>query len=83
MSADDGGVNHGVFVVGLCSERAKDPLPDPAGGPAAPAPMHVLPEAKALRQIAPGNPGPVPLEHRLDKQAVVLCRYPHCAFPSR
>jgi hypothetical protein len=42
-----------------------------------------LPGAKALGQVAPGNPGPVAVENRLHKQPVILRGHADMAFPSR
>src|SRR6516164_6792996 len=44
--------------------------------------MNIFPIAKAFRQIPPGDPCPIAIEHRLNEQAVVSGGYPDCLFPS-
>jgi len=44
--------------------------------------MDRFPSAKPFRQIPPGNPGPIAIQHRLDKQPVVPSGYPHMPFAS-
>ncbi len=61
----------------------KDPFPDTRLGPAAEPPMHILPVAEALRQIAPGNAGPVAVEHGFDEPAVVRRGHSDRALPPR
>ncbi len=39
--------------------------------PPAEAPVHVLPIPEAFRQIAPGYPGPIAVQHRFDEPPVV------------
>lgn len=43
--------------------------------------MNPYPIAETLRQIAPGNAGPIPVEHRLDEQPVVSRRHPDVTLP--
>src|SRR5207248_605932 len=83
MSAHDGAVDDRVFVVGIGREMLEDALPDSGFGPAAKAPMHVLPVAEAFRQVAPGNAGAVAIQNRLDEQAVVRRGHADMALPSR
>jgi hypothetical protein len=71
MGTHDGAVDHRVLVVGFPGQVLEHFLPHPALRPAAPAPMHILPVPEALRQIAPGNPSTIPVQHRLDKQPVI------------
>src|SRR5271157_4389534 len=53
MGSDDGGVDHGVFVVRIVRQRLEKTLPNAALRPAREPRMDVLPIAKALGQIAP------------------------------
>jgi hypothetical protein len=76
MSLHDGAVDHRVFVVGIGGEMVEDPFPGAGFGPAAEAPVSVLPVAEAFRQIAPGNAGEVAIQHRFDEQAVICCGHP-------
>src|SRR3954452_24259361 len=71
MGAHDGAVDHRIFVVSLCSEVLEHPLPDAGAGPAAEAPLHLDAVSKTLRQVTPGDPGSIPVEHSLHKQPVV------------
>jgi hypothetical protein len=73
---NNGAVDHGVFVVGINSQMLKDALPYAGLGPAAEPPVRVLPVAKALGQIAPGNSGAVPIHNRFDESAIVAGGYP-------
>src|SRR5215212_1410884 len=74
MGAHDGAVDHGILVVGVACEVLEDALPHTRLGPAAEAPMHLHAVAEALGQVAPGNTGPVAVEHRLDKQPIIRRR---------
>ena len=69
---DDGAVDHGVFVVGLCGQVLKQPFPHPGLGPAAKPPVRILPITKALRQITPGNSSTVAIDNRFDESTIVL-----------
>ena len=53
MRSDDGGVDHGVFVVGIIRQCLEKTLPNATFRPARETRMNVLPVTKALRQIAP------------------------------
>jgi hypothetical protein len=83
MDPHDGAVDHRIFVVGIGREMLENPPPYAGFGPAAEAPMHVLPIAKTLRQITPGYPSPVAIEYSLDEQAVVGCSYADRPFTPR
>jgi hypothetical protein len=75
LRPNNGVVDHGVFVVGINSRMLKDALPYAGLGPAAEPPVRVLPLAKALGQIAPGNSAAVPIHNRFES-AIVAGRYP-------
>jgi hypothetical protein len=74
MGAHDGAVDHRVLVVGIACEVLEDALPHTRVGPAAEAPMHLHTIAEAFGQVAPGNTGPVAVEHRLDEQPIIRRR---------
>jgi hypothetical protein len=82
MGAHNSAVDHRIFVVGVCCEVLKDPLPHTSLSPAAEAPVHVLPVTEPLRQIAPRHPCPITIEHGLDEQPIVRRGNPDRAFPS-
>jgi hypothetical protein len=71
MGAHDGAVDHGIFVVGIRRKKLKELLPNSRFGPSAEPLVHVLPVAEAFRQVAPGNPSPIAIEHGFDKQPVI------------
>jgi len=77
MSAHDGAVDHGVFVVSICREVAENTLPDAGPGPPAEPLMDVLGVAEVLRQIPPARAGAIAIKHRLNKQAVVRRGHPN------
>src|SRR3954453_4341265 len=72
MDLDDGGVDQGVFQVGLVRDGVEQPLPDARLHPIAEAREDAVPVAKQGRQITPGTAGMHNPQHRLDKQAIVL-----------
>ena len=72
-------VNLGVLIVCIRSEGLKDLLPDTTVAPAHVASMYDLKVPKAFGQIAPGDDGPITIEHRLDKQTIVLGNHPNRA----
>jgi hypothetical protein len=76
VGAHHGAVDHGVLVVGVAGQALEDPFPHAGLGPAAEAGVDLLPGAEPFRQVAPGDAGAVPVQHRLDEQAVVLGRDP-------
>src|SRR5215471_8368645 len=71
MSPHDGAVDHRIFVIAIGCQVLKDALPDTGFGPAAEPPVRILPVTKALRQVAPWYSRTVPVQHRLDKPAIV------------
>jgi len=71
----NGAVDHGVFVVGVGGQVLKHPLPDRLLGPAAEAPVGVLPIAEALRQVTPRSSGAVSVENRFDESAIISGGY--------
>src|SRR5713101_1782937 len=72
MRPDNGAVDHGVFVVGISGQVLKNALPNPVLGPAAEAPMGVVPAPQSLWQVAPRNSGAVSIQNRFDESAIVL-----------
>src|ERR1700719_2415430 len=53
VGAHDGAVDHRIFVVGVCGEILKHPLPYTAFGPTAEPQVNLYPVTEPLRQIAP------------------------------
>ena len=83
MGAHDGAVDHRVFVVGIGRELLEDALPDAGFGPAGEAPVHVVPVAEPLGQVAPRDAGTVAIQHRFDEQAVVRRGHADMALAAR
>src|SRR4051812_5153134 len=71
MSAHDGAVDRRIFIVSLCGEVLEHAFPNAGDGPAAEASLHLDPIPKTLRQVTPRDPGPIAVEHSLDKQPIV------------
>jgi hypothetical protein len=82
MGANDGAVEHRVFIVGIGGQMLKYPLPDTGFGPTAEAPVHVDAIAEAFGQIAPWHASPIAVENRFDEQPIVRCRDPDSALAS-
>ena len=59
VGAHDGAVDHRIFVVCLRREGLEHALPDTGFGPAVEPPVHALPLAQTVRQIAPWDAGAV------------------------
>src|SRR3954462_15069026 len=72
MDLDDGGVDQGVFQVGLVRDGVEQPLPDARLHPIAEAGEDAVPVAKRRRQIAPWTARADHPQDGLDKQAIVL-----------
>lgn len=70
----DGRIDHGVFIVGIGRQGLQHALPDAALAPARVPDKYHMDTPEALRQIVPGNARPVAVQHRFDKQAVILGR---------
>ena len=82
MGAYNGAVEHRIFVVGIGGEMLEDPCPDPRFRPTAEASMDLDRVAEAVRQVAPGNAGPVAVRHGVDAQAVIVCGHADRTLPS-
>ena len=83
VGAHNGAVDHRVFVVGVCGEMLKHPVPHTAFGPTAKPQVDLCPVAEPLRQIAPWHPGAIAVQHRLDELPIVRRRHSDRAFASR
>ena len=71
MSAHDGAVDHGVFVVRIGREKLEQPAPHTALCPSAEAGMDCLPSAEALGQVAPWDASSIAVDHGIDEQTIV------------
>lgn len=70
--ADDGGLHHHVFVVVIAGQKVEHAFENTAHTPAARALVDGLGIAEAFWRIRPGNAGPIAINNRFDKKAVVL-----------
>jgi hypothetical protein len=82
VSAHDGAVDHGVFVVGVGRQKLEHTAPHAAAGPSAEARMDRLPIAEALRQVTPGNACSIAVDHGIDEQTIVLGGHPDVTLTS-
>jgi len=73
VGAYDGGVDHHIFVVVITRQQLENTLENATLCPSIEALIDNLPVPETLRQIAPGNPRPVPVQHRINKQSIVGC----------
>src|SRR4051812_32382754 len=72
MDLDDGGVDHGVFHVGIVGHGVEQSLPDTGLRPVAEACEYAVPVAQQGRQITPRAAGSGDPQDRLNKSSVVL-----------
>jgi len=71
MDFDNGGVNHGVFHVGLIRHRLKKPLKNISFYPIPVALEDRIPVAKLCRQITPGAAGARNPQNSFKKQPII------------
>jgi hypothetical protein len=71
MSANDGRINHHVFVIGVAGQEFENTVENTAFGPSVKALIHDLPIAVTRRQITPGDARAESIKHRVDKQSIV------------
>ena len=83
MRPNDRAVDHRIFVIGVDGQMLENLLPDAGIAPAAEPSMGILPVAESLRQITPGDTGPVAIEHRLDESTAVFGSHSDMARPAR
>src|SRR6188768_1351242 len=72
MDLDDGGVDHGVFHVGVIGDGVEQPLPDIRLHPIAETREYAVPVTERGRQIPPRAAGSGDPQHGLDKLSVIL-----------
>src|SRR5271163_1016400 len=68
MRSDDGGVDHGVLVVGIIHHRFEKTLPNPFDRPARETGVNVLPGPEPLWHVAPRNACPEFPDHSFDEE---------------
>jgi hypothetical protein len=80
VGAHDGGVDHGVFVIGVFGQMLEDRLQDSASSPTAEPRMHHPEIAETLRQIPPWNLRSIAIKDCHYNQTVVRRRPTHNAL---
>jgi hypothetical protein len=83
VSADDGGVDHHVFVIVIARQLLENALENPTLRPSTETLMDDLPITKALRQIAPRDASSISVQNSFNEQSVVRRSAAHVAFPTR
>jgi len=80
MRPHDGGIDDPVSKVGITDQCFKNPLPDPAFGPAVEAHVDAIPLAELGRQKTPRRSAPYDPQNGIDKQPVVISRATTVAY---
>jgi hypothetical protein len=80
MSSYDRAIDHGVFIVRIGRQRIEDPFPNATLGQATMPRMHLFPMPEPLRQVPPGNPRSIAIEHRFNEQPIVRRRHANVTF---
>lgn len=71
MGAHAGRVDGHELGIGIERQSAENACKHATFAPSPEAPVGRFPVAVACRQVAPGDAGPVPIDDRIDEQAVV------------
>src|SRR5882757_101678 len=74
MRTHNGAIDHRVLIVGIDTERLKYLRPHAALSPTTMPSMGILPIPKPCRQVTPGNPRTVTVQHRFDKSPIIRGR---------
>jgi hypothetical protein len=80
VSANNGGVDHHVFVVVIARQQLENALENPVLCPSAETLMDDFPIPEALGKVTPGNAGSISVQNRFDEQSIVRRRASHMAF---
>jgi hypothetical protein len=70
MRADNGGIDHHVFVVVIARQQLENALENPALGPSIEALVDDFPASEALRKIAPWDASSISEKHGIHEQPV-------------
>ncbi|WP_173581610.1 hypothetical protein [Acetobacter musti] len=73
-------VGHHVFIVVISRQMPENPFGHTAFVPATQPPMHVLPVARAGRQITSGDACAITIQHSFCKQAIIRGRAADMTF---
>ena len=80
VSADNGGIDHHVFVVVIARQHFENALENPALRPPAEALVDDFPVTETLGEITPRNARPISKENGFDEQPIVRRRAADMAF---
>jgi hypothetical protein len=83
MGADNCGIHHGVFVVGIDGQLLEHLWPYARDCPAAMPASHIIPSATTFRKVTPRDTRTVTVNNGFHKQTIILCRYTYCPIPPR
>jgi len=81
IGADDRGVDHHVFGVGVAGQVIQDTIENAALATSAEALVRTFPGTKMRRQVAPGNARPIAIENRVDEKPIVWRRAANMPLP--
>ena len=83
VSANNGRVDHHVFVVVVDCQHLENTFEDPALRPPAKALVDDFPITETLGEITPRNAGSISVENGLNKQSIISCCAADMAFAAR
>jgi hypothetical protein len=83
VRADNGGIDHHVFVVVIARQLLENARENPALGPPVEALVHDFPASKTLRKIAPWNARSISEKNGLHEQPVIRRGATNMAFATR
>ena len=83
VRADNGRIDHHVFVVGIACQQLENAFDNTALRLSAEALVHDLPVAETGREITPWYPRSISVKNRIDKQSVVRCSAADMTFTAR
>lgn len=63
-----------IVVISIVTQGREVPLPDPALGPAVEPLVDAFPLSVPFRQLPPGTPGALAIQHRLNEHPIIRCR---------
>jgi hypothetical protein len=80
VRADNGGIDHHVFVVVIARQQLENALENPAFGPPVEALVDDFPASEALRKIAPWHARSISEQNGLHEQPVIRRSATNMAF---
>src|ERR1700730_5658304 len=78
--ADNGGIDHHVFVVGIARQQLENALENSALGPPAEALVDDFPIPETRRKITPGDARSIPEKNGFDEQTIIRRCAPDVTF---